>query len=109
MMKWLTTEECRELEFRYVPNGEKYLLWSFSHSRIGTVLTRGRTAEEALEYIHMTYSKCDGWVESTSISVAAAKYYESSLRQDECPFANDLAWLDHPPVCILKKIFGVKA
>lgn len=106
-LTFLPKEECRRIEFAYVPNGDKYLLWGFDHIAIGTVFTRGRTADEALEYIHMTYGRCNGWVELTTIPINGAKFYASALRRDDCPFADNLAWLDHPPVWVLRKVYGV--
>jgi hypothetical protein len=103
-LTFLSKEECRKLEFAYVPNGDKYLLWAFSHPAIGTVYTRGRTAEEALELIYTTYCRCNGWKEETMHPIGAAKFYAVSLRRDDCPFADNLQWLDHPPVWILRQM-----
>ena len=102
----LPKEECRALEFRYVPNGDVYPLWGFWNASIGTIWTRGRTASEALEWI-LAFRPGSTWTPLISSPLGAGKFYSETLAAQDCPFAKNNEWLIHPPVWILRQMFGV--
>ena len=99
-MEWLTKEECRKLEFGYVPNGDVYPLWGFQ-SVYGYSFTRGRTSDEALECVSRLGGK---WKPLNQLPLTAGIYYSDTLASQDCPFARDFQWLIHPPVWVLQQM-----
>ncbi len=98
-MELLSKDECRKLEFEYVPNGDVYPLWGFQHD-MGVTFTRGRTSDEAYQLVRQMGN---GWTPMEALPISAGAFYSSTLAAQDCPFARDFQWLVHPPVWVLRQ------
>lgn len=106
----LTEEECAALVARYVPNGDVYPLWGFivnnqTRDSSGFIvnnrmirITRGRTAEEAQEYIQMFEPPGAMFELLECLPMSMAEHY--SINHAD-------GWMERPPIWVLRRMFGV--
>lgn len=95
--KLLTEQEVLELENRYVPNGDVYPLWGFVCDR-GLIFTRGRTSEEAWEYVRHDFYLNEHVAECDSLPTRCLELYNVNHKP---------GWLTRPPVWLLRQMFKV--
>jgi hypothetical protein len=98
----MTSDELKALEQKHFPVPSEFPLWGFHMENLpgGWAITRGRTAEEALEYIiHCHVFSATKIVTMETLPTSAAKLYD----QNHSP-----GWFTRPPVWLVLKMEGIE-
>jgi hypothetical protein len=96
-MKKLSPDELKALAAKHFPEPAQFPLWQFT-TESGPVFTRGRTCEEAQEYI----ASCGMFTEVIPVDhtwVKALALYGSN---------HNPGWLTRPPAWLVLKLEGVQ-
>lgn len=99
-MEKFTTDELKQLELKHFPEPVQFPLWGFHSPNKPEicVFTRGRTCEEAWEYIqHSSYKWLN--VPCDSLHCGVAKLYDQN---------HEPGWLTRPPVWLVLKLEGIQ-